>query len=209
MVPIAAPAAVKWPLSTTLDLLARDTSRERISIGDLLNALGERALAALLFVLAVPNVLPALPGTSAVLGVPLIVLAAQLMLGRPPWLPRAITERSLDRHDFARLIQRIRPWLLKAERALRPRLRWLSLPSVERLIGLLCLLLAIVLMLPVPLGNMLPALAICLLALGLLEHDGLWVLAGLACAGVATTVVWGVFYAMIRSGLAVLEKTLA
>jgi hypothetical protein len=50
------------------------------------------------------------------------------------------------------------------------------------------------LMLRVPLGNVLPALAISVLKLGVLERDGVWVLAGIAVAGAAVSVVSGVYF---------------
>jgi hypothetical protein len=75
---------------------------------------------------------------------------------------------------------------------------------MAHLVGLVCLqiavvLVAVVLVLPVPLGDMLPALAISLLALGVLERDGLWILAGLAAA--AAAVVSGVRFAMVKAGV--------
>lgn len=191
----------KAPLSAMLQGLATDRARERIAVGDLLAVLGDRALAALLFVFAVPNVLPVPPGTSAILGAPLVFLAAQMALGLRPWLPRWIACRTLPRSDFAAVVQRIGPWLARAERLLRPRASGLALPPMEHLVGLVCLLLAVVLVLPVPLGNMLPALAISLMALGVLERDGLWVLAGLATAALAVAVVWGVLFAMVQAAL--------
>jgi len=114
-----------------LHVLAQDESRERIAVGDLLAALGDRALAALLFVFAVPNVLPVPPGTSAVLGAPLVFLAAQLAFGRRPWLPAVIARRTMTRADFAALVRRIGPWLARAERLLRPRWERLALPPME------------------------------------------------------------------------------
>lgn len=191
----------KATLSVMLQALAHDDSRVRISVGDLLAAMGDRALAALLFVFAVPNVLPVPPGTSAILGAPLVFLAAQLAFGRRPWLPAVIARRTMTRSDFAGLVRRIGPWLARAERLLRPRVVLLALPPMEYLVGLVCLLLAIVLVLPVPLGNMLPALAISLLALGVLERDGLWILAGLAAAAVSAVVVSGVVFAMVKAGV--------
>ncbi len=184
-----------------LEALAADTRLGRISIGDLLAALGDRATAALLFIFAFPNVLPTPPGTSTILGAPLIFLAAQLMLGRAPWLPAFVAKRSMTRADFASLVKRIVPWLVRAENLLRPRLAGLARPPMEQFIGLLSLLLAVVLVLPIPLGNVLPALAISLLALGVLERDGVWVLAGLSVAVAASFLVSGVVYAMVRAGL--------
>jgi hypothetical protein len=199
----------KLPLSRLLTQLADDPSRERIAIRDLLAALGDRALAALLFVFAVPNVLPVPPGTSAILGAPLVFLAAQLAIGRGPWLPSLIADRSMARRDFAVLMGKVAPWLARAELLLRPRQSWLALPPMEYLLGLIILLLSIVLVLPVPLGNMLPALAISLLALGILERDGLWVLIGLGTAITAGTVVSGVVYALVKAGIYFVTKVLA
>lgn len=198
--PTTIPAA-KATLLSMLQALAADDSRARISIGDLLAALGDRALAALLFVFAAPNVLPVPPGTSTILGAPLVFLAAQLAFGRRPWLPALIADRAMTRTDLAALVLRLSPWLARAERLLRPRAVALSQPPMEYLVGLVCLLLAVVLVLPVPLGNMLPALAISLLALGILERDGLWILAGLVAAAMSAVVVGGVVFAMVKAAI--------
>lgn len=191
----------KLTLLSMLHVLAQDEGRERIAVGDLLASLGDRALAALLFVFAVPNVLPVPPGTSTILGAPLVFLAAQLAFGLRPWLPSVIASRTMSRTDFATLVQRIGPWLARAERLLRPRATRLVSPPMEYLVGLVCLLLAVVLVLPVPLGNMLPALAISLFALGIMERDGLWILAGFAAATVSAVVVSGVVFAMVKTAV--------
>lgn len=190
--------SARLPLSEVLRLLADDPSRERIAVSDLLTVLGDRALGALLFIFAFPNVLPVPPGTSTVLGAPLIFLAAQLAFGLKPWLPQIVSQRSMAREDFRALIARIGPWLARGEKFLRPRFSGLSFPPMEFGIGLICFVLALVLVLPIPLGNMLPALAISLLALGILERDGVWVLAGLAMAATSALVVSGVVFAMIK-----------
>ena len=189
-----------------LQALAADESRERIAVADLLDALGDRALAALLFVFAIPNVLPMPPGTSALLGAPLVFLAAQMALNLRAWLPSVIAARSMARSDFAGLVRRIAPWLVRAERLMKPRLTPLASGAMESVVGTVCLLLALVLVLPIPLGNMLPALAICLLALGILERDGLWVLAGFAAAAGAAALVSGVLWAIVKAALYVIRN---
>ncbi|WP_300649559.1 exopolysaccharide biosynthesis protein [Hydrogenophaga sp.] len=192
------------PLSVVLLRLANDHSRERISVGDLLAALGDRAIGALMFFFAAPNILPVPPGVSTLLGAPLLFLSAQLMLGMRPWLPGFVTRRSLSRDDLSTLVRRIVPWLAKAEKLLKPRLHGLVRPPVEYAVGLVCLVLAMVLMLPVPLGNTLPALAISVLALGVLERDGVWIALGLLASAVAGAVVWGVVWAMIKAAVLIL-----
>jgi hypothetical protein len=72
---------------------------------------------------------------------------------------------------------------------------------MEYMVGLVCLVLAIILVLPIPLGNMLPALAISLMALGLLERDGIWVGIGLIVAVVAMIVVSGVVFALVKAAI--------
>jgi hypothetical protein len=188
-------------LSELLHGMAQQEGRTRVTVRDLIDALGDRALGALLFLFAFPNVLPMPPGTSAVLGAPLVFLAAQLMVGRRPWLPRLLSSRSMSQSDFAALVQRIAPWLQRGERMLRPRLSWLARPPLEYAIGAVCLVLALVLVLPIPLGNVLPAVAISLLALAIVERDGLWVLAGLGVALVSAGVVSGVIFAAAKAAL--------
>ena len=197
------------PLSMVLFRLANDDSRERISVGDLLTALGDRAIGALMFFFAAPNILPVPPGVSTLLGAPLLFLSAQLMLGMRPWLPSVITRRSISRDDLGTLVRRIVPWLVKAEKLLKPRAFVLVRPPVEYVVGLVCLVLAAILMLPIPLGNTLPALAISLLALGVLERDGVWIAIGLLASAVAGVVVSGVVWAMIKAAVYLLARLMS
>jgi hypothetical protein len=171
-------------LSAMLRELAEDDGRERVSMGDLLETFRERAFGALIFIFAAPNAIP-IPGLSALLGAPLVLLTAQLLLGRPkPWLPAFIRNRSFARSQFATVVGRLVPWLERAERLVRPRLLTLTLPTGERLIGLAALLLALLLFAPLPFGNLLPGLALALFGIGLIERDGVAIIAG-AIAGLA------------------------
>jgi len=188
--------------------MAEDTTRERISVNDLVHAMGDRAFGALMLVFALPNVLPMPPGTSGLLGLPLVFLAAQLMLGQSPWLPKFIGTRSIRRADFAVFIERAAPWLRRAERLLRPRLLPLVSPAAEHVIGAFCLVLAIVLLLPVPLGNMLPALSISVFSFGILGRDGVWIVVGVLLAGVSAIVAGGVVFALVKGAIFLLTRQL-
>jgi hypothetical protein len=186
-------------LSELLDEISADETRTRISVSDLIVAMEGRATGALLLLFALPNVLPTPPGTSGILGLPLVYLSGQMMLGRLPWLPPFIANRSMSRDDFAQMISRATPLLARAEKLLKPRLSLFVKDSAQNIIGAVCLLLAVVLMLPIPLGNMLPAIAISLISLGVLERDGAWVLGGFAMAAAALFVVAGVIFAMAKA----------
>mgnify|MGYP001202314598 CR=1 FL=1 len=198
----------KLTLSDMLSALADDERRERIAVADLLDALGDRAIAALLIVFALPNVLPMPPGTSAILGAPLLFLAAQMAFNMKAWLPAVIARRSIARSDFSSMVQRVSPWLERAERLMKPRLTPLAIGAMESVVGAVCLLMALAVFLPIPMGNMLPALAICLLAMGILERDGLWVLVGLAAAVAAGALVSGVVWAVVKAAVYFLHQVL-
>lgn len=164
---------------------------ERIAISELVATFADRAFGALMFVFAVPNVVPLPPGSSGFFAVPLILIAAQLALGRRLlWLPAPVLRLSVRRAEYARIIERILPWLRRAERLLAPRLDFLFGPLGDRLIGVCCLAMAVVLFLPIPLANMLPGLSIAAFSLALMQRDGAAVIAGwlAACATVAVVV---------------------
>jgi len=188
-------------LSEMLTELANDPSRETISIADIRDAMGDRAFGALMLVFALPNALPVnAPGVSTVLGAPLLFLAAQLILGfKAPWLPAFVMRRSLRRESFARAMGVAVPWIRRLEKLLKPRLQLLASSWAERAVGLVCAVLAIVLMLPIPFANMPPAVAICVMAMALLERDGLATLAGLALAAGALSIASGVILGIVKA----------
>ncbi|WP_206427928.1 exopolysaccharide biosynthesis protein [Rhizobium sp. CIAT894] len=189
--------------------MAADRSRERISIGDLFQTMGDRAISALMLIFALPNAFPTPPGTSAVLGAPLVFLAVQLTFGLKPWLPRAIADRSMRREDFETIVGRIHRWLAWAERMLKPRLAIFAEPPAEYLAGLACLALSIVLVLPVPLGNILPAITISVFAFGIMGRDGLFALGGFVMTAVSLVIAGGVIYGLVKAGVYLVMQWLA
>jgi hypothetical protein len=182
---------------------ARRLTGERVKLSDLDQLLGERSFGFLLLLFALPNALPhGLPGISTLTGIPMGLIAFQMVIGLPrAYLPRWLGERSLHRDNFLRLVEKTAPFLEKMERVLKP--RWLVLTGAtgERLLGAFCLLLAVVLALPIPFGNLLPAIGVALIALGLIEKDGVLVSCGFAVGAVSLAVVWGVLWAMIEAAV--------
>ncbi len=188
-------------LSEILTDIANDPARERIAIADIRDAMGDRAFGAMMFVFAAPNTLPVnAPGVSVVLGIPLLFLSLQLMLGfAVPWLPRALVQTTVTRQRFARVMNVVVPWMRRAEKLSQPRWPLLTMGLAERAIGLACVVLSVVLILPVPFGNMGPGIAVCILAFALLERDGKATLTGLAVSAVALALAWGVILAIVKT----------
>ncbi len=188
-------------LSEILTDIANDPARDRIAIADIRDAMGDRAFGALMFVFAVPNTLPVnAPGVSVVLGIPLLFLSLQLMLGfAVPWLPKAVVQATITRQRFAKAMNVVVPWMRRAEKLSKPRWPLFAVGFAERIIGLVCVVLSVVLILPVPFGNIGPGLAVCVLAFALLERDGKASLTGLVTSAVALVLAWGVIVAIVKA----------
>jgi hypothetical protein len=173
-----------------------------VSLADVSAAVGERSFGALLVLLALPNLIAAVvPGLSILLGMPLMLLSVQLLLAADkPWLPRRLARLEIRRADLRRVVERIRPHLRRLEKALRPRLLLLTAPWAERLIGAACLALSILVFLPIPFANLLPAIGIVLFGLGILERDGLVTLAAFGMLLACGLLFGGVAFAFVAAG---------
>lgn len=190
------------PLSQRLAQIADESGPDRLSFSDLAARLHSRAWGGLLFIFAAINVLPLPPGTSVFFAIPLLIVSAQMVLGRAsPWFPARIDRRGVKKAELQRLIDKIE-WLEgRIERILKPRLAKLTGPTATRVIGLACFLLALVAAIPIPLFHIAPAAAIVLFGLALIYRDGALVI-GAAVAGVTSILLDAL---VIGSGFAALN----
>lgn len=187
------------PLSQRLKQIAEETGPDRLSFTELAAQLHSRAWGGLLFIFAAINVLPLPPGTSAFFALPILIVSAQMLIGRAsPWFPARLDRRGVKKTELQRLISKME-WLeTRVERIFKPRLARLTGPAAARLIGLVCFLLALVAAIPVPLFHIAPAVAIVLFGLALIYRDGLVVIAA-AVTSVLSIIVDAI---IIGSGVA-------
>ena len=172
-------------LSDVIESFGEDT-RPVLTVGQMLEQFDSRAFGAMLLVFGLLNCLPLPPGSSTILSLPILLLAPQIAWGSDiPWLPRKLVEHPLKRDDLRGLFRRLTPIVRRMELVTRPRLEILFGPIGERLIGVVCTLLALVLVLPIPLGNLAPGATVAVLALALLQRDGLLALLGYLMAAVS------------------------
>lgn len=163
---------------------------ERLKVREVVDAFGDEALGAVMLVFGLISLLPLPPGSAAITGVPLLFLSLQLALGRQNlWFPRRIMDASAPRAAVAKGMRRASPALRLAERLTQPRFRWLVSSAAERIIGGISFLLAIMLILPIPLGNVAPSAAIALFSLGVMQRDGVAVLLGGVATGISGTIL--------------------
>lgn len=175
---------------------------ERVSVATIIETLRARAYALLIVVLGLPNCLPMPPPIPLVCGLVLAFVAVQMLAGRAvPWLPQALLSKSIGKTELARAIARALPSLTRLERISRPRLTMLGGAAAIPILGLLILVLALGLVVAAPFIGQIPlGLAVCLVGLGLVERDGLFIIAGALIGAVGLLLSAGFAYAIV-SGL--------
>lgn len=154
---------------------------ERVTIAQILDALDARAFGLATLIFAIPSVIPMPPGVPTVVGIALLIVSIQMVAGRQElWLPKFLSKRGFSRAALISGFEKIKPQLEFVEKVARPRLLFLTGKAATVMIGVVILLMAVILILPLPPGgNFPPALACAVLGMGLVERDGLIVLLGL------------------------------
>jgi hypothetical protein len=174
-------------LRRTARALRSDLAGEATELQTLLEAHGHSSLAVVLVVLAVPAMIP-VPGVpvGAIMSVGMYLVALAMILGLDSVpLPRRLAQVKLSGR-LARIILHRMAWLYAwTGRYARPRLGWLTGAAAKRCLGLFVAVMATVIFLPIPLGNIAPGAALVMLALSLLFMDGLGVLVSLGMGGLA------------------------
>jgi hypothetical protein len=166
--------------------------RDAVPLGELVRAAGPQVHALALLLLALPDAVPLpVPSLSLVLAIPMIVISAHLAaFGEHGGLPARVRTLATPRPVIAAIARYVVPVLAWLERWSRPRLP--HLVGRERLAGMFCLFLSLILLLPIPLLNTPPALCVVAIALGLIQRDGVLILGGMAGTGLVTAALVGV-----------------
>ena len=186
------------PLSAILGEIL-DHHSPRISVTELTQMFGGRAIGALLFVFGLACTLPLPPGATTIFGFPLVLLAPQLIIGASaPWLPAKLKAQTIALDDLRKGLPRVVRVLRRIEAVSKPRFTFLLNSIGERLIGVVCLALALVLILPIPGGNMLPALAVSTLSFALIQRDGLIAIVGYLLAVTSASVLVLAAHVIVR-----------
>ncbi|MEX0371810.1 MAG: exopolysaccharide biosynthesis protein [Tateyamaria sp.] len=196
------PFAQDIAISDKLAQLAADSEGEAVSLFSILQQLHERAFGLFLLVLALPCCIPFLYGIPQIVALPLMFVSAQILLGRRvPWLPTKLGTRTISAEGLNTLAQRSAPWLKRIEAVSKPRLTALTLPPADRVIGFALVLFSASILVPLPGTNTVPGFAVVLVAMGLLQRDGILVLVGtaLGTAWIGTLLFAGVTLASLIS----------
>ncbi len=156
-------------------LIDNHQEQKYLTFKELITALGEQAYGIVMILFALPSALPVsfIPGVSLVFGLPIVIIALHLILGRKTlWLPETLAARQISVATLSTIINKTQSTLQWIERYIKPRAAWFLTPLFDRLHGLILLLLSLLLLLPIPFSNMILSGLIILLGLGLAQRDG-------------------------------------
>ena len=174
--------------------LAAASGPDGLTLREIRDRLDERAFGLMILILAIPCLVPALYGVPQLVGIPILLLAGQMLVGREePWLPEAALKRSVSKAMLDRMADFATNRMGWFERLSRPRLTLFTRGIAEQAAAAFMILATLTIILPMT--NTVPSVALSLLSVGLIQRDGLFVAAG---AAVATA--WATALAVIAIG---------
>lgn len=194
-------------LREKLDQIIRRLPPERVSLAQILELIGREGLLLFCIFLTLPFMVPvSIPGVSTVFGAVILLIGVSVVFDRTPWLPERFMRKEFPAAKLRTAFEKGIGWVQRLEKISRR--RWLGLthgPVMHVINGLMVVLGAVLLMAPfglIPFSNTLPGLAILLLAIGILQRDGVCIL-----LGYITNVLTIIYFAVLilGGGLAIRE----
>lgn len=184
-------------LSDDLERMMTAIGERQVTLREVIAVTEGRVYTLLLVLLALPFCTPIpLPGFSTVFGTVIVLLGLRLTLGQKPWLPRRLLDRPLPRGLFPLILRSARRLLRILESVLRPRLVRLFDHGATRYVCGIAIVIngaLLLLPLPIPFSNFLPALAVILIAASYTERDGVMLVAGFGVCAITLVFFTAIF----------------
>ena len=190
------------PLGDAIAKVLGNSGERGPSIGEITSGVGEKGFGILLVVLSLPSALPVpAPGYSTPFGIVIALIALQMMLGRRTvWLPRRLEAIRVRPKLADKMLGTASGFLRRIESWIRPRQRWIGSRTGQAGLSTVVLVMACLMMLPIPLTNTLPAMVVFMLGVGLSEEDG-WLALGAFIVGCLAILLYaGIIYVLITQG---------
>jgi len=186
-------------------IVAEAQTEDGVTLEECVEFLGPNSILLMILLFSIPTSFPltGIPGFSAFTGIPITVMGFQIMTSHERiWLPRRIASYRVRSKKLLAVMERSVPMLRAIEKRLCRRLVALSYAPWRNLCGAMFFMFGVVLILPIPFFNMPIGIASTLLAIGLIERDGVIILISLI-----TSLVVGVACVMfVQQGWATISS---
>lgn len=186
--------------SETVAKFAKKTKDGNTSIAEILSEFHENSFAIIMIFFSLPIAipLPYPPGFTTLFGIPLILLSLQMILGfESVKFPQALAQKQINNSTLIMMSEKFTPILVTLEKYLKKRYEFASSVLAERIVGIVSLICAISIAIPLPLTNSIPAWGITIMSLGLLRRDGLVLGAGFLVSVIGNVIA---FFAVLGAG---------
>jgi hypothetical protein len=170
-------------LKETFSRIKEELPDDGVTLSIVLELLGKKSHFMLSGFLALPFLVPvSIPGSSTILGAIILLIGIGLVLDRPPKLPERLMTHTFPTDKFRTCVSHGSIWIHRLEKISYRRFSTLCEGSLIRKVnGLVFVLSSLLLMAPlafIPFSNTFPGLAILMLSIGILQHDGIMILLG-------------------------------
>ena len=184
-------------LLQTLEELFAGDRKSLLTLDEFLGGLHGRSYAFAIAALNVPNCIPTgIPWLSTITGLPMVFLLVQFFAGREvPRLPALVGRRGLRRGNLQAFLGRARGFIRWLEDAVHARHEWWVNGMPRRALLVAWAANIVILALPIPFDNLLPAWAVMFFCLALVEDDGVMAMLGWLLSAITT--VWTIFLLML------------
>jgi hypothetical protein len=165
------PAEPRTKTSDVMLVLIERSSQSDVSLRILTDRMGDRIFGMLLILI---SVFSAIPFVSSIAGLLITFLGIQMVIGRKiAWLPSLILDHELHGKSVVLALKTFEPKIRTLERYIRPRIPCSEAFIFDRVNGLFIAILGIIIAIPLPFTNIIPAIVVGVMGLGLIERDGL------------------------------------
>lgn len=166
-------------ISKQLERLFAEHEEQGLTLGTLREELGSNGFGMLIAVVSLPMLVPMPPGVSGPVGLMIVFLAVQALLGRPkPWLPAYAAAIRLPGKTVRLMRARALPLLRKLEGKKQVALILKRNDPLVLFGFAVASISGIILLLPIPFMNTLPAIATLAIGMGIGSGNTLWLILG-------------------------------
>jgi hypothetical protein len=174
--------------SDTITRISLEIPSEGITFKDFLELIGEQGGLLSCIVLVAPFLFPvSFPGSSIPFGLGILLINIGIITKRHPLIPKKIMDYTISQTNMLKILNGMGRVLSGLDKITKPRFTIMVVgPFMDYVNSLVIIFCALLLMLPlpVPLTDFLPAYSILFLSLGSIEGDGYLILAGYLLATV-------------------------
>lgn len=183
--------------SEVIEKLPDQLKGKEVTVSDVMDEMNGRSLLLTILILIVPNLLPFVNalGITYITGILLLIFTTRMMIGsRTPWLPGWVKKLKTKRKNIRSMSEKAVPVFKTLEKFIKPRAQNLVSGKIRIFYAFLLFLMTIVLLLPIPFINVLPALIMTIITLGMIQRDGIVAATGGILAIIlAAAIVYAVF----------------